>query len=79
MKELIYSKVSERVTEASKKIEEWPKCRQIFENMTLRGYGQAMMTFRNLVLYSAMIYPDWTEDQVLESIYNEMNEVIPMA
>lgn len=79
MKELIYSKVSERVTEASKKIKEWHKCRQIFESMTLRGYGQEMMTFRNLVLYSAMIYPDWTEDQVLESIYNEMNGASPMA
>lgn len=78
MKEVIFNKVNERVTEASNKIQGWDKCRQIFESMTLRGYGQEMMTFRNLVLYSAMIHPDWTEDEVLEAIYKEMNQSVPM-
>ena len=73
-----FSEVSDRVATASSKINGWNKFRQIYDIMVKKGFHKEMQNFRDLVLYTAMINPTWTEDQVLADIYREL-EKVPMA
>lgn len=68
IKELILA----RVKRASEKMKNLPKCQAIFDEMTKQGYVEEMNCFRNIIFFSAMLCPEWTDEELIENFYREL-------
>lgn len=68
IKELVLA----RAKRASEKMKNLPKCQDIFVEMTKQGYVEEMNCFRNIIFFSAMLHPEWTDEELIENFYREL-------
>lgn len=69
---LLHELVEEKFNEAWKKMIKFHKCELVYNEMCKAGYGEPMQAFKNIVLYSIIINPDITEEELLTNFFNKI-------
>jgi hypothetical protein len=71
---LLHKLVEEKFNVAFEKLKTFHKCEQLYNEMCLLGYYEPMKAFKNIVLYSIILNPEITEEELLIDFYNKMNK-----
>ena len=71
---LLRELVEEKFNEAWKKMMNFHKCEQLYNEMCSLGYCEPMQAFKNIVLYSIILNPNITEEELLVDFYNKMHK-----
>ncbi len=71
---LLHDLVNEKVNKAFEKLKTFHKCEILYNEMCSLGYYEPMKAFKNIVIYSIIINPNITEDELLIDFYNKMNK-----
>jgi len=71
---LLRELVEERFNKAFEKLKTFHKCEQLYDEMCKAGYGEPMQAFKNIVLYSIILKPEITEEELLIDFYNKMHK-----
>lgn len=71
---LLHELVEEKFNVAFEKLKTFYKCEQLYNEMCSLGYEEPMQAFKNIVLYSIILKPDITEEELLIDFYNKMNK-----
>ena len=71
---LLHELVEEKFNEAWKRMVNFHKCEQVYNEMCKAGYVVPMQAFKNIVLYSIILNPNITEEELLVDFYNKMNK-----
>ena len=71
---LLRKLVEEKFNEAWKKMMNFHKCEQLYNEMCKAGYSEPMQAFKNIVLYSIILNPNITEEELLIDFYNKMHK-----
>ena len=71
---LLHKLVEEKFNEAFEKLKTFHKCETLYNEMCSLGYCEPMKAFKNIVLYSIILNPNITEEELLVDFYNKMNK-----
>ena len=71
---LLRELVEEKFNKAFEKLKTFHKCEQLYDEMCKAGYGEPMQAFKNIVLYSIILKPEITEEELLVDFYNKMHK-----
>ena len=71
---LLRKLVEEKFNVAFEKLKTFHKCEQLYNEMCLLGYCEPMQAFKNIVLYTIILNPEITEEELLIDFYNKMNK-----
>jgi len=71
---LLRELVEEKFNKAFEKLKTFHKCEQLYNEMCKAGYGEPMQAFKNIVLYSIILNPNVTEEELLIDFYNKMHK-----
>ena len=69
---LLHKLVEEKFNKAFEKLKTFHKCEIIYNEMCSLGYCEPMKAFKNIVLYSIILNPNITEEELLVDFYNKM-------
>lgn len=69
---LLHDMVEERVNKAFDKMMTFKKCEDIYNDMCKMGYVKEMQSFKNVILYTIIIHPEMSEEEVLMDIYKNL-------
>ena len=71
---LLRELVEEKFNKAFEKLKTFHKCEKLYDEMCKAGYGEPMQAFKNIVLYSIILKPEITEEELLIDFYNKMHK-----
>ena len=71
---LLRELVEEKFNKAFEKLKTFHKCEQLYDEMCKAGYEEPMQAFKNIVLYSIILNPNITEEELLVDFYNKMHK-----
>ena len=71
---LLHKLVEEKFNKAFEKLKTFHKCEQLYNEMCKAGYGEPMQAFKNIVLYTIILNPEITEEELLVDFYNKMHK-----
>jgi len=71
---LLHELVEEKFNEAFEKLKTFHKCETLYNEMCSLGYCEPMQAFKNIVLYSIILNPNITEEELLIDFYNKMHK-----
>ena len=71
---LLHKLVEEKFNEAFEKLKTFYKCEQLYNEMCLLGYCEPMKAFKNIVLYTIILNPEITQEELLIDFYNKMHK-----
>ena len=74
LKTLLHELVEEKFNKAFEKLKTFHKCEKLYDEMCKAGYGEPMQAFKNIVLYSIILKPEITEEELLIDFYNKMHK-----
>ena len=69
---LLHKLVEEKFNVAFEKLKTFHKCEQLYYEMCSLGYCEPMKAFKNIVLYTIILNPEITEEELLIDFYNKM-------
>lgn len=71
---LLHKLVEEKFNIAFEKLKTFHKCEQLYNEMCSLGYCEPMKAFKNIVLYTIILNPEITEEELLVDFYNKMHK-----
>ena len=71
---LLHKLVEEKFNVAFEKLKTFHKCETLYNEMCSLGYYKPMEAFKNIVLYSIILNPEITEEELLIDFYNKMHK-----
>lgn len=71
---LLHEMVEEKFNSAFNKLITFKKCEEIYNELCMLGYSEEMQTFKNIVLYTIILEPEITEEELLIKLYKEFFE-----
>ena len=74
LKTLLHELVEEKFNNAFEKLKTFHKCEQLYNEMCKAGYVEPMKAFKNIVIYSIILNPNITEEELLVDFYNKMHK-----
>lgn len=69
---LLHDMVEEKVNNAFNKLMTFKKCESMYNDMCKMGYEKEMQSFKNIILYTIIIHPEMSEDDVLMDMYKNL-------
>ena len=72
MKQMVDELIELRVKEGLSAMSKITKCKQVYEEMSEQGFTEEAKTFRQIVMFSAILHPDWTDEDMLEDFARNM-------
>ena len=71
LENLLHEMVEEKFNTAFNKLITFKKCEQIYNEMCMLGYSEQMQYFKNIILYTIILEPEITEEEVLIKLFKE--------
>ena len=71
---LLHEMVEEKVNNAFNKMMTFKKCESIYNDMCMLGYSEQMQTFKNIILYTIILEPEITEEELLVKLYEKFSK-----
>ena len=71
---LLRELVEKKFNDAWNKLMTFHKCEQLYNEMCALGYCEPMQAFKNIVLYTIILNPEITEEELLIDFYNKMHK-----
>lgn len=71
IEKMLHEMVEQKCQPAFDKLPGFKRCEELF-NMMAKESAKLAEAFKNIVFYTLVLHPDYTEQQVLESFYNKM-------
>jgi hypothetical protein len=69
---MLHKLIEDRVAKGAESLKTKIKCALLWNDMKEHGFTEQAECFRSIVVWTCMLHPEWTDEQILEDFRNKL-------